>query len=55
MGKIICQSIHLKCTSQQAFEMFTVNEHLEKWLAQEAHVEPKVSGKYELYWNPGTN
>lgn len=52
MGKIICQSIRLKCTSRQAFEMFTVNGHLEKWLVQEACVEPNVGGKYELFWNP---
>jgi uncharacterized protein YndB with AHSA1/START domain len=32
--------------------MFTVNEHLEKWLAKVADVEPKMGGKFELFWNP---
>jgi len=32
--------------------MFTVNQHLEKWLTQLADVEPKTGGKYELFWNP---
>lgn len=52
MDKIIYQSIKLKCNPQKAFEMFTVNDHLEKWLTQEADVEPEVGGKYELFWVP---
>jgi len=32
--------------------MFTVNDHLENWLTMMADVEPKVGGKYELFWNP---
>jgi len=32
--------------------MFTLNKHLEIWLTQVADVEPKVGGKYELFWNP---
>ena len=32
--------------------MFTVNKHLEKWLTTLADVEPKIGGKYELFWNP---
>jgi len=32
--------------------MFTVNAHLEKWLTKVADVEPKLGGKYELFWNP---
>jgi uncharacterized protein YndB with AHSA1/START domain len=30
----------------------SLNEHIEKWLAQMANVEPRVGGKYELVWNP---
>ncbi|UCD26759.1 MAG: SRPBCC domain-containing protein [Candidatus Bathyarchaeota archaeon] len=52
MDRIIYQSTSLKCDLQIAFEMFTINEHLEKWLTQVADVEPKVGGKYELFWNP---
>jgi uncharacterized protein YndB with AHSA1/START domain len=51
MDKIIHHAILLKCEPQKAFEMFTLNKHLEKWLAQSADVEPRVSGKYELFWD----
>jgi uncharacterized protein YndB with AHSA1/START domain len=34
-----------------AFEQFTLNANLEKWLTESADVEPKVGGKYELFWN----
>jgi uncharacterized protein YndB with AHSA1/START domain len=52
MDKVVYRSVRLKCDAEKAFETFTVNEHLEKWLTQEAHVQPKVGGAYELYWNP---
>ena len=32
--------------------MFTVNEHLVKWLTMKSDVEPEVGGKYELFWTP---
>ena len=51
MDRIIFLSINLKCDSNVAFEMFTVNDHLENWLTEMADVEPKVGGKYELFWN----
>jgi uncharacterized protein YndB with AHSA1/START domain len=51
MDKIIYYSINLKCDPQEAFEMFTVNKHLQNWLTQVADVKPKVGGKYELFWN----
>ena len=53
MDKIIYQSIKLGDTLQNAFKMFTENEHLEKWLTNAADVDPKVGGKYELFWVPG--
>jgi len=52
MDKIIYHSISLRCNPQKAFETFTINKHLEKWLTQVANIEPKVGGKYELFWNP---
>ena len=52
MDRIIYLSISLRCNPQKAFELFTVNKHLEKWLTQVANVEPKIGGKYELFWNP---
>ena len=52
MNKILYQTVRLHCDANQAFEMFTKNEHLQSWLTTVADVEPKVGGKYELFWNP---
>lgn len=52
MDKIIYRTITLDCNPQKAFKLFTENQHLKKWLTQVAEVEPKVGGKYELFWNP---
>ncbi len=52
MDKIIYHSISLECTTHRAFEFFTLNKHLEKWLTEVAHVESRIGGKYELFWNP---
>jgi uncharacterized protein YndB with AHSA1/START domain len=52
MDKIIYRSVKLPCDAARAFEMFTVNGELEKWLTAKADVEPAVGGKYELFWNP---
>ncbi len=52
MDKIIYQTVKLDCSPDKAFDMFTVNKHLENWLTNLASVEPKVGGKYELFWNP---
>ena len=35
-----------------AFAFFTVNELLQSWLMAVADVEPKVGGRYELFWEP---
>ncbi|MFX1255071.1 MAG: SRPBCC domain-containing protein [Promethearchaeota archaeon] len=52
MDKILYHSVRLNCEPEQAFKMFTVNEHLESWLTMKAEVEPKIGGKYELFWKP---
>jgi len=52
MQKIIQIVIELNCDISQAFELFTVNEKLESWLPEKAEIEPKVGGKYELFWDP---
>lgn len=52
LDRVIYLSVLLKCDAKKAFEMFTVNRHLERWLTKLANVEPKVGGKYELFWNP---
>jgi uncharacterized protein YndB with AHSA1/START domain len=52
MQEVVYQSVRLKCDAKKAYEMFTVNEHLQSWLAEIADVEPKPGGKYELFWDP---
>lgn len=52
MDKIIYEKLVLKCKPNVAFEMFTKNANLEKWLTHIADVEPKAGGKYELFWDP---
>ena len=52
MDKIIYHSIILECTPHKAFEFFTINKHLEQWLTKEADIEPRVGGKFELFWVP---
>jgi len=52
MDKIIHQSVVLKCDVKEAFEMFTINKNLEHWLTKETDVEPRIGGKFELFWNP---
>ena len=52
VNRILHHSTQLNCDLRQAFEMFTLNEHLQSWLAEIADVEPKLGGKYELFWDP---
>ena len=52
MDKIIYHTISLGCSPSRAFELFTANKHLAKWLTNAADVEPWIGGKYELFWNP---
>jgi uncharacterized protein YndB with AHSA1/START domain len=52
MDEIIHVSAELNCSPKEAFEMFIDPEKLASWLAEEANVEPKLGGSYELFWNP---
>ena len=52
MDQIIVNEVILNCSQELAFEMFTKNSHLEKWLTTKAEVEPMQGGRYELFWNP---
>jgi len=52
MDKIILQTASLNCSVEKSFEMFTQNQMLESWLTTKADVEPKIGGKYELFWEP---
>ena len=52
MENIIILKEKLNCSIQKAFEMFTNNTMLEKWLTVKADIVPEVAGKYELFWDP---
>ena len=52
MQSVVYLSAVLKTDVQKAFEMFTVNDKLQSWLTNIADVEPRVGGKYELFWDP---
>ena len=49
---IIVIKEELNCDAHTAFRMFTENKLLESWLTEKADVEPKIKGKYELFWDP---
>jgi uncharacterized protein YndB with AHSA1/START domain len=50
--KIIHVQALLAVPPAKAFAFSAANELLESWLAAAAEVEPKVGGKYELFWDP---
>lgn len=52
MENIIIIKEEIECDIHTAFKYFTVNELLENWLTEESDIDPRVSGKYELYWEP---
>ena len=52
MDKIIIKSVILNCSIDSAFDCFTDNELLTKWLTKKANVEMHEGGRYELFWTP---
>lgn len=52
MQNVVYVSARLNCDLVKAFQMFTVNDNLQSWLTNIADVEPRVGGKYELFWDP---
>ncbi|HEX8142714.1 MAG TPA: SRPBCC domain-containing protein [Pyrinomonadaceae bacterium] len=50
--RIIHAVARLQCSAHRAFEMFTLDGALQSWLVPLAEVEPRVGGKYELFWEP---
>lgn len=51
MDNIIHHTVKLACSSQRAFEMFTVNRLVRTWLAPKAEIKPVVGGQYHVYWD----
>jgi len=52
MENIIQLRLEIHCDINSAFDMFTQNRFLESWLTVKAEVEPKIGGKFELFWEP---
>ena len=52
MKQVFHLKLLLNIPPSEAFTWFTVNERLESWLTEVAEVEPKIGGKYELFWDP---
>jgi uncharacterized protein YndB with AHSA1/START domain len=52
MQPIIHRRARLACDPQTAFAHFTQDDLLVKFFTNEAAVEPRVGGKYELAWDP---
>jgi uncharacterized protein YndB with AHSA1/START domain len=52
MEKIILVKENFECEVSIVFKYFTVNSLLEDWLTEKADVDPKVGGKFELFWDP---
>ena len=52
MENIILIKEEIDCDIYTAFSLFTFNELLDGWLTEKAEIEPKVGGKYELFWEP---
>lgn len=44
--------VSLRTTPGEAFDFFTEGNRLEMWLTEAAEVEPRLMGKYELFWEP---
>ncbi|MEY2563354.1 MAG: hypothetical protein QOH88_1547 [Verrucomicrobiota bacterium] len=49
-GNVIKAIAVLKCTPAEAFRQFTDAKLLGTWLGDRAEVEPKLGGKYEIFW-----
>lgn len=52
VDKIVHVQALLAVPPAKAFAFFTDNALLQSWLVAAAEVEPKVGGKYELFWEP---
>ena len=50
-GNLIHATAVLKCSPAEAFRHFTDSALLSTWLADRAEVDPKIGGKYEIFWN----
>ncbi|MEM1268596.1 MAG: SRPBCC domain-containing protein [Bacteroidota bacterium] len=54
MDAVIHQSVQLRTSVSEAFDLFIEPTQLTSWLTAKANVEPTVGGRYELFWQPET-
>lgn len=52
--RVLHLSVELPVEPAQAFAWFVEPAKLEGWLTEHAEVEPRVGGRYELFWTPAT-
>jgi uncharacterized protein YndB with AHSA1/START domain len=52
IDRVIYLTVFVPKTPAQAYAYFTENQLLQSWLTAVAEVEPKVGGKFELFWQP---
>lgn len=50
--QVFTVSARLPVSPSKAFRFFTEKQALETWLTAVADVEPRVGGRYELFWDP---
>ncbi len=53
VNTLIRVAVDLHCSPEAAFSFFTEADKLTQWLTQKAEIDPRVGGKYELFWTPG--
>ena len=44
--------LNLNISVEEAWNLWTDERKIEQWLTTKAHVVPKLSGAYELFWDP---
>lgn len=49
---VILKHVTLPISPTETFRISSDSSGLESWLCEKAEVEPKIGGKYELFWVP---
>lgn len=44
--------LRVYATADEVWQAWTQADEVVKWLAPEAHIEPRQGGAYELFWDP---
>lgn len=49
---VIVMTVHVPLDAAAAFRLFSEGPELQSWLCIAANTEPKLGGRYELFWEP---